>query len=215
MDGMKILSVSDRVEEKIYDPDLKKRFEGVDMVLGCGDLPYYYIEYLVDCLCVPTFYVRGNHASKEEYSDHGTRTRPWGAVDLHRKTLNHQGILLAGFQGSMRYREGDFQYSQTEMWSMVMGMVPKLLNNKLRYGRYLDILVTHSPPWGINDQVDQAHQGFKAFRWLLERFRPSYHFHGHVHVYSSSQETKTQFQETLVINTYGYKTLTINEQEFN
>lgn len=214
MDGMKILSVSDRVEEHIYHPDLKKRFEGVDMVLGCGDLPYYYIEYLVDCLCVPTFYVRGNHAFKEEYTDHGPRTQPWGAVDLHKRTVNHKGVLLAGFQGSVRYRKGDYQYSQGEMWSMVIGMVPKLLTNKLRFGRYLDILVTHSPPWGINDKPDRAHRGFKAFRWLLETFRPAYQFHGHIHVYSSSEDGKMQFHDTLVINTYGYKTLTINEQNF-
>jgi Icc-related predicted phosphoesterase len=100
------------------------------------------------------------------------------------------------------------------MWLMVLGMVPKLLFNKMRYGRYLDILVTHSPPWGINDQPDRAHQGFKAFRWLLEKFRPAYHLHGHIHIYSSSENGRTQFQDTLVINTYGYKTLTINPQDF-
>ena len=204
---MLVLSVSDKVEDYIYHPNIARRIPGIGMVLACGDLPYYYIEYLVDTLNVPVYFVRGNHDSLEEYGEHGIRTKPHGAIDLHRKVVNQQGILLAGFQGSIRYRMGMYQYSQKLMWLMVMAMVPRLLINRLIYGRSIDILISHSPPWNINDLQDRAHQGFKALRWLITTFKPAYHFHGHVHMYghSSTEKGIQKFQDTLVISTYGHK----------
>lgn len=211
---MIILSVSDKVEEFLYHQDAAKRIPGVELVLACGDLPYYYIEYLVDCFNVPVYYVRGNHASLVEYGDHSIRAKPEGAIDLHRKLVNHQGILLAGFEGSIRYRPGKHQYTQTQMWLMVLRMTPRLLLNKLIYGRAIDILISHSPPWMINDQQDRAHQGFKALRWLIATFKPAYHFHGHVHIYGqfSTERVSQYYAETLVINTYGHRKIKIDVQ---
>ena len=90
------------------------------------------------------------------------------------------------------------------MWRYVIGLVPGLLRNRIACGRYLDVFVSHAPPWGIHDQPDLPHQGIKAFRWLLEVFRPAYHFHGHIHVYHSDTITRTQFHATQVINSYGF-----------
>lgn len=202
---MKLLSLSDQVLEFIYSPTVKERFADIDLVLGCGDLPYYYLEYLIDQLGKPVFYVRGNHAATVEYSQGAERKGPWGAVDLHRKVANCQGLLIAGFEGSVRYRQGPFMYTQSEMWSMVLNMAPRLMANRVRYGRSLDLLATHAPPWGIQDQEDPAHQGFKAFRWLLRVFKPRYHFHGHIHVYGKETPVLTRFHNTLVVNTYGYR----------
>jgi len=94
----------------------------------------------------------------------------------------------------------------------VLSLVPKLLLNRLRYGRYLDIFVSHAPPWGIHDRPDLPHQGIKAFRWFLKTFRPAYHFHGHVHVYRPDAITETRFHQTLVVNTYGYREMEISAQ---
>ena len=202
---MKLLSLSDQVLEFIYSPSVKERFADVDMVLGCGDLPYYYLEYLLDQLGKPVYFVRGNHAATVEYSQGAERKGPWGAIDLHRKVVKFEGLLMAGFEGSVRYRQGPFMYTQSEMWSMVLSMAPRLTANAVRHGRALDLLATHAAPWGIQDQHDPAHQGFKAFRWLLSVFKPRYHFHGHIHVYSKETPVLTRFRETLVVNTYGYR----------
>jgi Icc-related predicted phosphoesterase len=96
------------------------------------------------------------------------------------------------------------------MWLMAFQVVPWLLMNKIRYGRFLDILVTHTPPWGIHDQEDLPHQGAKAFNWLIRTFHPGYHLHGHIHVYSPSVVTETQVMNTRVINTFGYRKLEWN-----
>ncbi len=182
---MKALSLSDVVLDAVYAPSVVERFGDVDLVISCGDLPYYYVEYLVDIMAKPVFFVRGNHAPLVEYSISGeARLSPWGAIDLHRRVVSFRGLLMAGFEGSPRYRVGPFMYTQGEMWGMVLAMAPRLIWNCIRYGRALDVLVTHAPPWDVQDAMDPAHRGFKAFRWLLKVFKPRYHFHGHIHIYN-------------------------------
>lgn len=202
---MRVLSLSDQVLDFVYDPSIAQRFAEVDFVLGCGDLPYYYLEYLVDVLGKPVYFVRGNHATAVEYSNGIDHREPWGAVDLHQRVVNFDGLLMAGFEGCVRYREGPFMYTQNEMWLMVLAMVPRLLLNILRYGRALDVFVTHAPSWKVQDAEDPAHHGFKAFRWLLKVFRPRYHFHGHIHLYNKGTPAMTRFHNTWVINTYAYR----------
>lgn len=205
LEDLNVLTISDRVSDYLYHAEAEARFAGVDLVLSCGDLPYHYVEFVQDALRAPLFYVRGNHAQNVEIGEGQERRGPPGGIDLHRRTAEHRGWLLAGFEGCQRYRPGPYQYSQTEMWRFVLGLVPGLLLNRLQHGRYLDLLVTHAPPWQINDGADHAHQGFKAFRWLLRVFKPRYHFHGHMHVLGSIQSVATRFEETWVINTYGYR----------
>jgi Icc-related predicted phosphoesterase len=204
MKTIKILSLSDIILESVYSSQVKTRFPDVDLILGCGDLGYYYLEYVVSKLNVPLYYVRGNHANLVEHTSSGPKAGPQGGTDLHLRVINHHGLIVAGIEGSLRYKKGPFQYSQSEMWRNVSLLVPSLLKNKAVYGRYLDVFISHAPPWGINDKQDLPHQGIKAFRWLLEKFRPKYHFHGHIHIYRQYEQTVTKFKSTKVINTYGF-----------
>ena len=204
---MKILSVSDTEIGFLYSPMVKTRFSDVDLVISCGDLPYFYIEYIMTMLNVPLYFVRGNHASRVEFASSGVpRTYPWGAFDLHQRThRDESGLLLAGLEGCVRYNKGDWQYTQNEYWFKVFRLVPALLINKVRHGRYLDFFITHASPWKIHDMDDRAHHGAKAFNWLIRNFQPSCHLHGHIHVYRQDTVTQTQVGKTTVINTYGYK----------
>jgi Icc-related predicted phosphoesterase len=211
---MKILTVSDIELEFIYSHQLARRFQDVDLIIGCGDLPYYYLEFMISMLDVPLYFVRGNHASQSEYGVGGVRRCPWGAVDLHRRTVRDEsGLLLAGIEGCNRYNFGEHQYTQEEMWSFALLMAPALLANRIRYGRYLDIFISHAPPWKIHDNEDLPHQGIKAFNWLIRVFKPLYHIHGHIHVYRSDTEIETQVGKTRVINSYGYHELVLRPEE--
>jgi Icc-related predicted phosphoesterase len=207
---MKILALSDVVVDIIYSRTIRPRFSDIDFAIGCGDLPYYYLEYIVSALDVPVFFVRGNHSQVVEYVQAEPRKGPHGATDLHRKVVIYNGTILAGIEGSLRYKEGPFQYTQAGMWVQVLNLVPAMMINRLRFGRFLDIFVTHASPWAVNDLPDLAHQGIKAFRWLLHIFRPRYHFHGHVHIYHPNVVSETFFEDTHVINTYGYKELEVD-----
>lgn len=206
---MKVLAISDVELDIIYSPMITRRFKDIDLVIGCGDLPYYYLEYVISMLNRPLYYVRGNHAPRfKEEGTGGERSYPWGGIDLHRQVKRDpSGLLLAGIEGSLNYNNGRYQYTQGQMWSMVLGMVPRLMINRLLYGRYLDIFVSHAPPWKIHDKEDLPHRGIKAFRWLIEKFKPAYHLHGHIHIYQQYDTTETLHCETLVINAYGYKTI--------
>lgn len=206
---MKVLAVSDVELDMIYSPLVAQRFNDVDLIIGCGDLPYYYLEYIISMLNKPLYYVRGNHAPQRvEEGTGGQREEPWGGIDLHRKVKRDAtGLLVAGIEGSVNYNNGPHQYSQFEMWWMVFKLIPRLLINRLFYGRYLDILVTHAPPWQIHDKEDLPHQGIKAFRWFIETFKPMYHLHGHIHIYQQYDTTETMHCGTQVINTYGFKKL--------
>jgi len=207
---MKVLAVSDVVVSRIYSPLIRSIYGDVDCVFGCGDLPYYYLEYIVSALDKPVFYVRGNHSQVVEYAEYGPSKYPCGAVDLHGKVIQYEGLLLAGVEGSVRYRKGGYQYTQSQMWWNVFDLVPGFFRNRLQFGRYLDVFISHASPWGIHDQTDLPHQGIKAFLWLLKVFKPEYHFHGHIHVFRPDTVTRTWYQNTWVINAFSHNSYTLN-----
>ncbi len=206
---MRIMAVSDRIIEKLYAADVSSRYSNLDLIIGCGDLPYYYLEFLTTALNTDLLYVRGNHDIGPQYTTNGrVLTGVPGGIDIHGRFVIKKGLLIAGLEGSMRYRPGaPYMYSEREMSLMVTRMAPSFLWNLARYGRGIDILVTHSPPYGIHDGRDVAHQGFKIFRTLMQYFPPKYLLHGHVHVYRQDVPRETRFKETMVINVYPFRLL--------
>ena len=206
---MKILAVSDQIVERIYTLARQDHFQGVDIIIGCGDLPYTYLEYLISMLNVPMVYVPGNH--DPEYNPKFNSTRAEGGSNLDLKHARVKGLLIAGLGGSVKYRpDGVNQHTQAEAFQRAARLMPGLLFNRLRYGRALDILITHSPPFGIHDEETQAHTGLKAINWLLRWARPRYHFHGHTHFYRQNlEEATTRFGPTAIINVFPYKIIGI------
>ncbi len=207
---MRVLAVSDKVEPILYSPAVKKRVGKVDLILSCGDLPFYYIEYLVSTVNRPCYYVFGNHGREIEYQggNWNQMHEPMGAVNLHLDTQREGDLLLAGLEGSIRYNTAPkYQYTEREMWFNVLRLAPKLAKNRLRYGRWLDVLVAHSPPRGIHDQPDRAHQGFESFLTFMRWFKPRYLLHGHIHLYRQDTITQTRYEETEVINVYPFRVL--------
>ena len=203
---MKILAVSDVELDYIYRPQIAERFNTVDLIISCGDLSNYYLEYMVSMLNIPLYYVNGNHTHRVEFTTEGDKKYPWGATNVHQRCIvDDTGVLLAGIEGSLRYNRAEHQYTQAEMWQKVFGLMPRFFYNKLRYGRFLDIFISHAPPWHIHDQDDLPHRGIKAFRWLIKVFEPVYHLHGHIHLYRNDTIYKTLFHRTQVINCYGYR----------
>ena len=199
-----ILALSDQAVERVYTLASNGHFDHVDLILGCGDLPYPYLEYLMTVLCKPLMYVPGNH---DPTYGNDPRARAEGGENLDLKIIRHKGILVGGLGGSARYRpDGVNQYTQREALARAAKLLPALIFNKLRYGRSLDILVTHSPPFGIHDDDTQAHTGLRAINWLIRIAKPRYHFHGHTHFYKNNlEQSETVYRNTTVMNIYPYK----------
>jgi len=203
--ALKVLSVSDRIDSRLLEKDTYEKFKDIDLILSCGDLPYYHIEKLFQLYEVPVLYVRGNHDPRVEYGKSGPLYGPRGAIDLHNRVVILNDLIFVGFEGSLPYKDGPFLYSQSEMWQFVLGMVPRLVWNKLIHGRFVDVVIAHSPPFGIHDKDSNVHGGYKAFRWLIKIFKPAYFFHGHIHIYTDDQIAETVAGKTKVINTYGHR----------
>jgi Icc-related predicted phosphoesterase len=209
---MKILTVSDVVVDLVHSPHIAERFHDIDLILSCGDLPYDYLEYIITMLSKPCYFVHGNHVQRLVTSDDSEpKEAPEGCVNIHRRVVNHRGLLIAGLEGSMRYREGDYQYVPFEMRQMIWMMSPRLWLNEKRFGRAIDILVTHAPPLGIHDGQDLCHTGFKTFLDFMDRWKPLYLVHGHTHLYRQDATRVTQYKNTTVLNTYGYQVIEIDQ----
>lgn len=211
---MRILTVSDKVEPVLYGPYIRERVGAIDLILACGDLPYYYLEYIVGLLDAPLYYVHGNHDQVASRADAplargATAATSFGwAVNLHARAANHRGLLLAGLEGCRRYRpDAPFQYSESEAKLQTWTLGRHLLPNRVRYGRFVDILITHAPPRGIHDDEDLPHRGFESYLAFLRRFRPLLMIHGHQHVYNRNTITETIYEQTRVMNTYGYRVI--------
>jgi len=204
---MRVLTLSDKIIDSLHSPALTSMARGVELVLSCGDLPADYLEFIVSLLNVPLFFVMGNHGG-----DGGEKLYPEGCENLDARVVEHKGWLIAGLEGSMRYNSRpQFQYTETEMRAKVAGLTPALIVNHARYGRSLDILVTHAPPFKIHDGEDLPHHGFKSYLWLIDQYKPRYHFHGHTHVYDNRAPTTTPHGKTTIINTYGYKIIDLEK----
>jgi Icc-related predicted phosphoesterase len=131
---------------------------------------------------------------------------------LDLEVIRFKTFLIGGFGGSVRYRpDGTNQHSQTDAYFRAFRMLPRLLLNRSKYGRSLDILITHSPPYGIHDDDTQAHQGLKAINWLLRVAKPRYHFHGHTHFQRGNlSPSETTQGLTKIVNVFPYKILEVS-----
>ncbi|MCL4249322.1 MAG: metallophosphoesterase [Anaerolineae bacterium] len=185
--------------------NLRRRYNDIDLVLSCGDLPAVYLEFITSVLNAPLLYVRGNH-------DQGYDERPPGGENLHNRLVKFAGLSFVGLEGSMRYNRSDIQYTDGEMHTMVMRMAPRLGYRRWRRGHGVDVFVAHSPPFGIHDANDLPHRGFKAFLNFLDWYRPRYMVHGHVHTYDRRVTTVTDYHETRIMNINPFTILEIEPQ---
>ncbi|HEX7541968.1 MAG TPA: metallophosphoesterase [Anaerolineales bacterium] len=206
---MQILAVSDVVVDRLYSAPIAEHFCDIDMILGCGDLPYEYLEFLVSLLNVPLLYVPGNH--DPQYNERNPAARADGCDLLDQRVVRVKGLNLAGLGGSIRYKPAPpNQYTQTKMYLRVISLLPGLLRQRVQTGGVLDIMIAHSPPQGIHDDNDPAHVGFLAFRDFIRVFKPRYFLHGHTLVYKSNLlPPVTQMGATTVINVYPYRLLEV------
>lgn len=207
--GIPVLAVTDEIDPRIHSSTVRERLGHVAFVIGCGDLPTGYLEFLADALNKPVYFVLGNHADElRRGAGRNDARKPLGAIDLGGRVIRdpQSGLILAGIPGSPRYGEREpAQYAEWEIWLMIARMAPQLFWNRWRYGRALDVLVTHAPPRHVGDREDHAHHGYEALRSFLRTFRPPVQLHGHIHLYDRSVPSVHQFEQTQVMNVFPYK----------
>ena len=209
---MKILTVSDRVERSFFKENLlRKKCQGIHLILSCGDLPPYYLEYLVTSLNAPLYYVPGNHDEQPYQSYSAKKPFAKGCINIDQKVIVFKNLLIGGLAGAFRYKKGKYLYTEAQMHRKVFSMTPHLLVNKIKYKRYIDIVITHAPPFGIHDEKDLAHRGFKEFLTLMKTYKPTYLIHGHTLRQGGEGKEMNCYRSTWVINTNPYRILEIDD----
>ena len=189
---MKILLISDQPDAGLWDYYTPNKLKDIDLIISCGDLSRSYLEFLVTMGRAPLLYVYGNH---DEQFD---RDPPEGCDCIDGDVVTVKGLRILGLGGCMRYKEGNYQYTEWQMWLRIARLWWKLL----RKGG-VDMVVTHAPIQGIGDGEDLAHRGFACFRKLLEWQRPMYWIHGHQHLNYGRNPRVHTCGDTTVINAYG------------
>jgi Icc-related predicted phosphoesterase len=211
---VKILCVSDQIDPQVYSPRIKERFSDVELILSAGDLPLYYLDFIISTLNKPLLFVFGNHNTedmkyyKKLWNDPLIQEikeyQGCGAIHMGTKVKTEGKLIVAGLGGSMRYNNGSNQYTDFQMYLEIFKLIPHLLWNRIFHGRYLDILLTHAPPKGIHDKNDKCHNGFKAYLWFMKAFKPKFLVHGHIHLYDLCETRSTVWKNTTVINAFNH-----------
>ena len=189
---MKLLAFADRpphlsLQGKIAD--LCQR-ESIELICTLGDLEFADIQELQDITTIPKIGVYGNHCS-------GTYMEELGIVNMHLRTGTLNGLTFGGFEGCVRYKEGDAKMYTQEQATQLLRDFP-----------YVDIFLSHAPPYGVNDEPSEiTHQGFQALHTYLDEKRPKLWLHGHT--YPRPENLVTSFGPTRIEYVFGYKIIEV------
>src|SRR4051812_29133621 len=120
---VRVLAVADEVVESLWTEQVR-RYD-VDVILGAGDLPFDYLEYLACALDKPCVFVPGNH----DIDLRGYRRKrglwlrsgfpadwpgPQGGYNADGQVVDVAGLRIAGLGGSIRYNLGPNQWTERE-----------------------------------------------------------------------------------------------------
>lgn len=208
---MRLLLIADEVSPVVYSHGFPGNLAPLDLILSAGDIPGYLLEFLATKSRVPPVYVYGNHAYGKVRDPQTDEERaPGGCINAHLNVLEVGGLLIAGVEGSLRYKEGPHQYSQRQFRALTRRLHPRLRWNRWRHGRAVDVLLTHAPPRGPNEGADRVHQGVDAFNEFHRLWRPRLHVHGHVHLVGANARREYVSPEGVrVVNAYQFTPIEI------
>jgi Icc-related predicted phosphoesterase len=189
---MKILLLADEESKYYWDYFEKSKLEGIDLIISCGDLAPQFLSFMATFAKVPILYVHGNHDACYD------ETPPDGCICIDDDVYVHEGVRIAGLGGSMCYNFGMYQFTEDEMKKRV-----RKLRRKIKKAGGLDILITHSPAFELNDSADLPHTGFQAFYQILDEYEPLLFAHGHVHInYGRDFKRISEYKNTKVVNAF-------------
>lgn len=141
-----------------------------DVFFTLGDISVRELCYIKELgKTIPIYGISGNH-------DGGFSLAISGIPNIHGKCIDVNGINFSGFEGSVRYKRGDYtMFTQKESID-VMTNVPQA-----------DILISHDRAFcgkklAISEEYSKSpHEGLAGIFAYLKKYSPALHVHGHIH----------------------------------
>ena len=87
---MKILLLADQAVPVLWEDLDRRKLEGVDLILSCGDLPAEYLSFLTCFTEAPILYIHGNH--DDRYATHP----PEGCICIEYQIYTYGGVRILG-----------------------------------------------------------------------------------------------------------------------
>lgn len=193
---IRLLAISDEPDPTLESAASREGLGPIDLIVGAGDLEPEYLSFVTDAFHAPLRYIRGNHDEGPAWAHTRGVVLPEPMRDG--EVVEEAGIRFIGFSGSPVYNQGGMQVSGVGMWARVLAA-------SMRAARQRPVIVvTHTPPRGVNDDSDLAHRGFPAFRWLADRLGPPLWLHGHTALVRRGIDDRTaRHNGTLFYNCTG------------
>jgi Icc-related predicted phosphoesterase len=209
------LVVSDEVDERLWTNAVLSY--SVDLVVGAGDLPFEYLEFLAETLDKPCVFVPGNHdPDLTGYTRHSGLSLkdgfpvewpgPVGGINADGVVVDVGGLRVAGLGGSIRYNDGPNQWTERQQARRARKLVRLAERLRRKDGRGVDVLLTHAPPRGLGDREDPPHHGFECLHRTIEALRPKWLLHGHIHPHGEPVPDRTA-GETRLRNVVGHQVM--------
>lgn len=185
---MKILAFIDLHSDQKDLKRLLKKAEGVDVVVGAGDLSDWGKDIRQMLLAFknikkPFLVLHGNHEGEKQMRKACSELK--FPTFIHKKVFEFGGYSFVGFGG------GGFSFEEPEFDKFIKGA-------GIKKGSKV-ILVTHGPPYHTHCDY-LPHLGFvgcRSFNKMIKEFKPLIHICGHIHENASC---KDRMGQTMIIN---------------
>ena len=154
-----------------------------DLVILLGDIDYYQLQKIDEQFTCQKIGVLGNHDGLDFFQN-------TNILNLHRQTVEINGVTFAGFEGCPKYNRRTYlQYLEEETTDFMESC------------EKVDVFIAHSNPMlTFSMDLTDPHRGFASFTTYIEEKQPSYFIHGHIH-----EPSKTKLGNTNLICVYPHR----------
>ena len=150
---IKILAIADLHDWSVDELELIRDLD-FDCCCLLGDIPDEALEIIKRLVHKPLFGVLGNH-------DEPSTLSRCGIQNLDGKSVTVNGVTIAGFGGSHRYKNGDYPMLTQKESIAAAKLCPKA-----------DILISHDTAYHAMKRLDNAHCGLKGISKYIARNKP-------------------------------------------
>ena len=135
-----------------------------DVCFLLGDFSYEDLMIIKEnVIDMPIYGVLGNHDSFDLY-------QRAGIDNIHGRVVDVDGVKVAGFQGSLRYKNSNFPFYDDDESVDIADCIDRA-----------DILISHDSPKYLHGDEDWAHSGLQGITYYCEKWNVSLNIHGHFH----------------------------------